>query len=182
MESVLTQFAAADAHAAEKADLFSSLGIDWLMMLLQTIAFLILLFVLSKWVYPPLVAMLDKRDKDLRTAEKAAKSARDNADKTEKMINEMMRKARIEAQETVAAAQQEATRVVDEATKKAQTKAEATVKAAQAEIASEVAAAKQALHDETLSLVAEATGALIQEKLDVKKDSKLIEKALKEAR
>lgn len=180
METVLQQFAVAEAH--EKADLFSSLGIDWVLLLLQTIAFLILLFVLSKWVYPPLVAMLDKRDKDLRTAEKAAQSARDNADKTEKMINEMMRKARIEAQETVAAAHKEAARLVEEATDKAQARADGLVAAARTEIASEISAAKKALHDETLQLVAEATGTLIQEKIDVKKDSKLIEKAVKEAR
>jgi hypothetical protein len=38
------------------------------------------------------------------------------------------------------------------------------------------------LHNETLQLVAEATGTLVNEKLDAKKDGKLIEKALKEAR
>lgn len=180
METILTQFAATETH--EKADLFSSLGIDWTLLLLQTIAFLILLFVLGKWVYPPLVAMLDKRDKDLRTAEKAAQSARDNADKTEKMINEMMRKARIEAQETVAAAHKEAVRLVEEATDKAEARADGLVAAARTEIASEISAAKKALHDETLQLVAEATGTLVQEKIDAKKDSKLIEKAIKEAR
>ena len=154
MERLVTQFASAEAHAADKADLFGSLGIDWKLLILQSVAFLVLLFVLSKWVYPPLAAMLDKRDKDLRTAEKAAKSARENADKTEKMINASMRKAR----------------------------AEGIIEAARTEIAGEVAAARQALHNETLQLVAEATGTLVNEKLDAKKDGKLIEKALKEAR
>ena len=65
METILTQFASAEAHAAEKADLFSSLGIDWKLLILQTVAFLILLVILRKWVYPPLAAMLDKREKDM---------------------------------------------------------------------------------------------------------------------
>ena len=175
MERLVTQFANAEAHAAEKADLFGSLGIDWKLLALQSVAFLILLFVLSKWVYPPLAAMLDKRDKDLRTAEKAAKSARENADKTEKMINASMRKARAEARDIVASARNEAAEIVE-------ARADGIIEAARTEIAGEVAAARQALHNETLQLVAEATGTLVNEKLDAKKDGKLIEKALKEAR
>ena len=173
METILTQFASAEAHAAEKADLFSSLGIDWKLLILQTVAFLILLVILRKWVYPPLATMLDKREKDMRAAEKAAQSARDNADKAEKMTNELMRKARAEASDIVAAAREEAA--------SATAKSETIVSAAQAEIAKEVEQAKKALHNETLELVAEATGKVLGEKLDAKKDAKLISTALKEA-
>ena len=75
MERLVTQFASAEAHATDKADLFGSLGIDWKLLILQSVAFLVLLFVLSKWVYPPLAAMLDKRDKDLRTAPKIGRAS-----------------------------------------------------------------------------------------------------------
>ena len=177
MEKILTQFAATEA----KADLFSSLGIDWKMLILQTIAFLILLVILRKWVYPPLVAMLDKREKDLRAADNAAKSARENADKTEKMTNELMRKARGEANEIVAAAREEAAKVVEEAGAKATAKSEAIVKQAQDEIAKEVEAARKALHNETLDLVAEATGKVLGEKVDAKADAKVLAAAVKEA-
>lgn len=180
MERMLTQFAAAEHEA--KADLFGSLGIDWKLLALQTIAFLILLFILRKWVYPPLVAMLEKREKDLRTAENAAKSARENADKTEKMINETMRKARAEASDIVKTAREEAAGVVEAANKKASEKADALVAAAKDEIAQEVAAAKQALHNETLDLVAAASGKVLDEKIDATKDAKLIERAVKEAK
>lgn len=177
MEKVATQFATAQA---EKADLFGALGIDWRLLVLQTIAFIILLLILRKWVYPPLVAALDKRDKDLRTAEKAAQSARDNADKAEKMTNELMRKARAEASDIVAAARAEASQVIEAASQKATAKSEAIVQAAQEDIAKELASARQQLHDQTLELVAEATAAVLGEKLDIKKDARLIDKALKE--
>lgn len=180
METILTQFASAEAHAAEKADLFSSLGIDWKLLILQTVAFLILLVILRKWVYPPLAAMLDKREKDMRTAEKAAQSARDNADKAEKMTNELMRKARAEASDIVAAAHEEAASVVEQAAAKATAKSETIVSAAQAEIAKEVEQVKKALHNETLELVAEATGKVLNEKVDAKTDATLIATAVKE--
>ena len=180
MEILLTQFAAAEAHV-EKADLFGSLGIDWKLLVLQTIAFLILLAILRKFVYPPLVAMLEKREKDLRAADNAAKSARDNADKAEKMTNELMRKARAEANDIVSSAREEAAKVVEDAGAKASAKSEAIVKAAQDEIAKEVEAARKALHNETLELVAEATGTVLGAKVDAKTDAKVIAAAVKEA-
>ena len=48
MEKILTQFA--NSGVSEKAGLFDSLGIDWALLAFQTIAFLILLFVLRKFV------------------------------------------------------------------------------------------------------------------------------------
>ena len=71
MEHFLTQFAAEPA----KADLFSSIGIDWKLLVLQTIAFLLLLVILKKFVYPPIVAMLDRRDEMIKEAYEAAKQA-----------------------------------------------------------------------------------------------------------
>ena len=41
MERLVTQFANAEAHAADKADLFGSLGIDWKLLILQSVAFLV---------------------------------------------------------------------------------------------------------------------------------------------
>lgn len=179
MERIVTQFATAPGG---QADLFGSLGIDWKLLILQTVAFLILLAILRKWVYPPLVAMLDKREKDMRTAEKAAQSARDNADKAEKMTNELMRKARAEASEIVQAAREEASQVVSQAADKAKAKAEAIVQAAQDDIAKEAANARQALRDETLKLVAEAAGTVLGRQVDAKLDAKVIAAAVKEAR
>lgn len=179
MEKILTQFA--NSGASEKADLLGSLGIDWTLLSLQTVAFLILLFVLRKFVYPPIMEMLIKREKDLRAADLAAKSAKENADKAEEMTAEMMRKARAEANKIVTSAREEAAEAIEDATKKAAVKSEALIKEAHDKIAQEVANAKKELHNSTLELVAEATGKVLGEKLDTKKDAKLISTALKEA-
>ena len=152
MQTVGIQFATA---SAAQPGLFGSLGIDWKLLLLQTIAFLILLAILRKVVYPPLIAALDKRDKDLRDSAEAAESARQTADATEKMTAELMRKARAEASDIVAAARDD--------------------------IAKEVATARQQLHDQTLELVTEATGTVLRQKITSKTDARLIADAIKEA-
>ena len=181
MNTILLQFAVA-TEGVEEAGLFGSLGIDWTLLLMQTIAFLVLLAILRKWVYPPLLAMLDKGDKLLRDSTEAAVSAKKEAENAEKKTAALLKKARAEAGDIVATAREEATSVVEAAQKKATDKAEALVAAARDDIVKEIASARVLLHNETLDLVAEATGAVLGAKIDGKADSKLIEKALKEAR
>ncbi len=177
----ITQFAMA-TEGAEEAGLFSSLGIDWTLLLMQTIAFLILLAILRKWVYPPLLAMLDKRDKLLRESTEAAVSAKKEAEAAEGKTVALLKQARAEASDIVATAREEATNVVEAAQKKAIDKAEALVASAREDITKEVESARVLLHNETLDLVAEATGTVLGAKIDAKTDGKLIEKALKEAK
>jgi len=60
-------------------------------------------------------------------------------------------------------------------------KSEALIKEAHNTIAQEIENAKKDLHNSTLELVAEATGKVLGEKIDAKKDTKLISEALEEA-
>lgn len=179
MNQIVTQFAA--AHG-EKADLFQSLGIDWKLLALQTVAFLILLAILKKWVYPPLVAMLDKREAELKASAKAARTAQKEAEAAEAKTAALLKEARAEAGAIVAAARDEAAEVVEVAHQKAAEKADALVKAAQQDIAKEVEMAKKALHAEAVELVATATGVVLGQKVDAKTDASLIQSAVKEAK
>lgn len=179
MEYILTQFA---NTSPGQTDLFSSLGINWQMLTLQGVAFLILLVILRKWVYPPLVGMLDKRDEQIRISVEAAEEAKKDAEAAEEKTAELLKAAREEAADIVATAREEASSVVDAASKKATDKAEALVTAARDDISREFEAAKKELYHETLSLVADATGLVLKQKIDNKADAKLIEQAIKEAR
>lgn len=179
MKNILINFA---ATSSEKQDLFGSLGINWQLLLLQTIAFLILLFILRKWVYPPLVNMLDRREEAVRASADAAMEAEKQAAEAEARTAELLDEAKKEASEIVATARDEAARSADETHRKAEAKAEAMLKSAKDELNKEIEAAKKDLKDETLDLVALATGKVLEEKVDAKKDSALISKALKEAK
>jgi len=90
----VTQFAA--VHA-EKADMFTSLGLDWKALGLQTVAFLVLLVLLRKFVYPPLVEALDKRDAQVRAGAKAARQAQKAADESEARTAAMLKNAQRES-------------------------------------------------------------------------------------
>ena len=180
MKHILTYFANTEA-TSEKADMFVSLGIDWKMLLLQTIAFLILLWFLKKYVYPALLSMLDKHDEEVNAAYKAAKIAEEKAATAESKIDTMLTEARAEAKDIVATAKKEANAMVADAEEKGRATADQLIASAHAEISQEVLAAKKALHNEAADLVVLATKKVVGDAMDAKLDKDVINTAIEES-
>ena len=180
MEILLLQFAASE-HAP-KADLLSSLGIDGTALLLHTIAFLLLLIVLKKWVYPPLVKSLDARQQELDAGLAAARQAKQDADAAEARTAAMIKAARDESESIIASAKQEATALVTAAEQKASSRAEQIVEAGRQEVQNELTSAKQELRGQLIDLVAEATAQVTRQTVTAATDRALIEKNLGDVR
>lgn len=174
--------AAVEETEAANAGLFQALGIDWKLLLLQGVAFLILVWFLSKFVYPYLIRAIDERQEKIEQGTKAAEAAQEKAEKAEADVNKMFKEARAQADSIVATAHKEATAMVEDAENKAKKRADHIVSEAKAQLDQDVAAARLALKSETAELVALATEQIVKEKVDVKRDAQLIESALKEAR
>lgn len=169
-------------ETSHQADLLSALGIDIKLLLLQTLAFLVLAFILGKFVYPVLnKAIEDRRDK-IEVGLRSAKKAEADLKAVEHKVAGIIREARDEAGEIVARSRQEAVKSIEAAEEKAGKRAEAIVAQAQAQIDSELAAARKALQQETVKLVAQATEKIIRQKVDQQTDAGLIAAALKETK
>lgn len=117
MENFLTQFASTES--AKKTDILTSLGIDWKLLVLQLIAFLILVWILAKWVYPVFLKIIDDRQSKIDDSLKAAADAGKKAEAAETKIEDALKDARKEAADIVATAKAEATHMTEEADKKA---------------------------------------------------------------
>lgn len=164
----------------ESVSLFSALGIDWALLVQQALAFLILLAILAKFVFPVLIKTIEKRRDQIEAGIKEAKEAEEKLAQTEEKIGTMLRDARTEADDIIARSHQEATRQVAEAEEKAKVRAEQIVTDAHAQLESDVRKAREALKKDTIELVALATERVVGQKIDAQKDSKLIAKALEE--
>ena len=180
MKTIVIQFAATES--AESADLFASLGIDWKLLVLQTVAFLILLAILRKWVYPPLVAMLDRREAAIKAGAEAADEAKRAANRAEADVAALLENARYEAAAIVATAKTEASAMVSAAEEKSKKKAEALVAAARHDIETEVKSARDQLHNEMVGLVGLATEKVVSKSMTDTIDASLIKTSLKEAK
>lgn len=169
-----TQFAA--------SDIFSALGIDWKMLVFQVIGFVILVWLMAKFVYPPLLKTIDKRQEQIEASSEAAKEAEEKAAKASKEITKLLAEARKEASEIVTTAKEEATALASETEAKSKAESERIVAAAQDTIAKEVLAAKKALHNETIELVASATEKVVGKAVNASVDTKVIKAALEESK
>lgn len=166
------------AAASADDDVMAVLGIDWTMLLLQLVAFLILVAVLGKFVYPVFMRIIDERQAKIDESLAAANLAEDRAASAQADIDSMLKQARAEAGDIVTTAKAEATAAVEAAEAKAKQRAEQIVSDAHDEIEKDIIKAKKALHNETLDLVAMATEKIIGKKLTSADDKKVIESAL----
>jgi F-type H+-transporting ATPase subunit b len=180
--SNLTSFASAATESGEKADILTSLGIDFKLLVLQLIAFLILVVLLAKYVYPVFLRIIDEREAKIEESTKAAEAAGTKAAEAENKIKEVLKAARSEAADIVATAKAEATSMVEKAESDAKKRSERIIAEAQEGIEKDIIAAREVLRDDTLRLVKEATGIVTAHVADSKLDSALIKKSLEEAK
>lgn len=168
------------SETAASPGLLEALGINGKLLLEQGLAFLILVAVLAKFVYPALIKAIDNRRDQIEAGMKEAKEAGEALERAEAKVADMLAEARKEADGIIARSQKEAAAQVAEAEEKAKARADQIVQEARSQLETDVAKARQALKKDTIELVALATEKVVKEKLDSKKDAALITEALQE--
>ncbi len=174
----VTQFA--ETHAAAEADIFTTLGIDWRLLILQIVAFLILVWALGKFVYPWLMKSVDERQDAIEASAKAAEAAEAKAASAQEEIAKLLKEARVEAKDIVTTAKDEAAAMVAGGEEKAKKRAEKIVADAHDQLEKDVIAARKALHNDTIELIALATEKVVGKAVDANIDKKIIAAAVKE--
>ncbi len=177
--NLIASAAAETVSEEHSSGILQALGIDWKLLIEQGIAFLILVAVLGKFVYPILMKSIDDRREAIEAGLKEAKESQEALAKAEAKVSDLLAEARKEADGIVQRSHQEAATMVAEAEEKAKARANQIVEDARAQLATDVAKAREALKTETVKLVATATERIIGDKLDAGKDATLIENALK---
>lgn len=169
-------------HAESSGGIFESLGIDGQMLLFQAIAFIILVALLGRYVFPVLLKAVDERQAKIEEGTKAAEQAEKKAEEAQAKIEATMKQARSEATDIVATAKDEATQMVEKAEKQARTRSERIVAEAHEDIQKDVLAARKVLEKDTVELVKKAAGLATMHVADDKLDTALIKKSVQEVK
>ena len=177
MTYLFTQFA---SEAAEATDPVKALGIDMKLLVFQIIAFAILVWLLSKYVFPVLMKAVDDRQARIDESNAAAADAAKQAAETEEKLAKLLKQAGSEATDIVATAKEEAAGLLAKTEEKSKVQAERIVAAAHESIEKDVIAAKKALHNETIELVAQATEKVVGKTVNAGVDKQLITQSIKE--
>ncbi len=128
-------------------------GIEPILLLAQIENFLIILFVLKKFFYKPIVKMLEDRRKRIEESLKNADAIEEKLKSTEEKSALILDTARKNAEDILAEAKAEAQRIIDVAGEEARLTAEETLKKATEQIASEREKMQKDLETQTLDLV-----------------------------
>lgn len=174
----VTQFAATEEVAS--GDILTTLGIHWELLVFQIIAFLILVWALGKFVYPWLMKSVDERQEAIEASVKAAAAAEEKAAEAQDEIGKLLKEARAEAKEIVTTAKDEAAAMVAGSEDKAKKRAEKIVADAHDQLEKDIIAARKALHNDTIELVALATEKVVGKTVNDSVDKKIIAEAVKE--
>ncbi|HTR18797.1 MAG TPA: F0F1 ATP synthase subunit B [Candidatus Paceibacterota bacterium] len=112
--------------------LFSAFGVDWHLLLIQAVNFVLLLAALTYFLYRPILRIIDERREKVAEGVRLAQEANKRLEDAKAQGEGMVADASKEAEGLVAAARSRASEVTAESTKAAEAKASAILKEAQA--------------------------------------------------
>ena len=148
--------------------------------IVELIAFLAMMAVLARWVYPEIVKLAEARQRLIADQLTEAEKSRADAEARLKDAEAKLNEARKTAQSMIDAATKSAEQLRQELKQKAEEESKRTIEAARREIEAERERAIQSVRNEVAGLVVSATEKVIGETLDEGKHKQLIERAIAE--
>jgi F-type H+-transporting ATPase subunit b len=139
------------------------------------VVFLILLGLLAKFAWRPLLEALDKRQESIRRALDDAAKAKQELERLQVESQRILAEARGEAESIVARTREDANRLRDEMRQKAQQEAANIVKNAEKQIELETARAIQQIRHEAVDLSVAIASKLLQRNVSKEDNERLIE-------
>jgi F-type H+-transporting ATPase subunit b len=147
---------------------------------IELVAFLLMLGVLARYVYPRVIEAAEARQKAIAAELEAAETSRQEAEARLADAEKKLQEARVSAQEIVAGATRSGEQLRQESKVKAEEETKRLTQAARKEIEAEREKAIQSVREDVAGLVVAATEKVLGETLDASKHKQLIERAIAE--
>jgi F-type H+-transporting ATPase subunit b len=144
------------------------------------LTFLVLVGLLAKFAWRPLLEALERRQATIARALDDAKAARVELERVQQQSAEMMRQARVEAEAVVTRSRADAEALREELKQKSRAEAAAIVKNAERQIQLETARAVQQIRHEAVDLSVAIASKILQRQVSREDNAALIEETLKQ--
>ena len=144
------------------------------------LTFLIVLLILRKIAWGPIVSMLEERSKGIQSAIDRAHSAKDEAESILKKNRELLAKADAEAEKIIREGREFADKVRSELTEKAQVESQKMIAAAKDEIEQEKRRALDVLRNEVADMAVKGAEKILRATLDAEKQKAVVNDMIRE--
>jgi F-type H+-transporting ATPase subunit b len=147
-----------------------------LTLIAQAITFAVLVLVIVKFVWPPLLEAIETRQKEIADGLAAAQEGRSALDVAAKKSETTLNEAKQKASEIVGQAEKRATQIIEEAKGAAKVEGERIIAGAKAEIDQEVNRAKEGLRAQVSVLAVAGAEKILRKEIDSKTHTDMLSK------
>ena len=144
------------------------------------LTFLVLLVLLAKFAWKPLLALLDRREEMIRQSLDDADKAKQELQRLQQESKEILSKARVEAQSILAKSRSQAEKLKGELRQEAKVQADSILRGAEKQIQVETKKAIAVIKNEVVDLSLLVASKLIKRNLSKEDNQSLIEESLKQ--
>jgi F-type H+-transporting ATPase subunit b len=144
------------------------------------VTFLVLLTLLAKFAWRPLLQALDTRQESIRKSLDDARQAKQDLERLHQESVQIIRQARVEADGIITRSRADAERLREEMKQKARAEADTIVKSAERQIQLETTRALQQIRTEAVDLSVMIASKIIQRNLSKEDNERLIDEALRQ--
>lgn len=161
-------------------EILKDFGVDPILLGAQIINFLLLFFILKKYLYKPVLEMLKKRENNIKQGIKQAEEARLLLEKTQKEESAVIKKAQVEAHKMLADAKAQSQETLKQTQEYAKIQSEKIILEARAQIAQETKEAEARITKNVSELAVKMLHKALSEMLSQKGQEEIMEKVIKQ--
>ncbi|MDC9590315.1 F0F1 ATP synthase subunit B [Xenorhabdus sp. XENO-10] len=146
----------------------------------QAIAFVLFVLFCMKYVWPPIMAAIEKRQKEIADGLASAERAKKNLDLAQANASDQLKKAKADAQVIIELANKQKAQIIDDAKTEAELERNKIVAQAHAEIEAERKRAREELRKQVAMLAIAGAEKIIERSVDEAANSDIVDKLVAE--
>jgi F-type H+-transporting ATPase subunit b len=142
----------------------------------QALSFAILIWFTAKFVWPPLLAAIEARQKTIADGLADAERAKHDLEMASKRSADLLREAKEKAGEIVAGGEKRASEIIEQAKAQAKVEGDRIIAGARAEVDQDVFRAKEQLRNQVSAIALAGAGKILGREIDAKAHNDLLDK------
>ncbi|NPA71453.1 MAG: F0F1 ATP synthase subunit B [Gammaproteobacteria bacterium] len=148
-------------------------------LLIQMIAFMLLIWLVNKVLWAPLSKLMEDRQKKIADGLSAAEKGKHELELAEQKAKDLLKDAKLQAQNILGQAEKRGSEIVEDAKVKATEEADRIKASAQAEIEQEVSRAREGLRKEVASIAISGAEKILGKEVDAAAHNDMLETLIK---
>lgn len=149
-------------------------------LLIQIIAFIVLVWFVNKVLWGPLSKLMEDRQKKIADGLSAAEKGKHELELAEQKAKEVLKEAKAQAQNVLSQAEKRGSEIVEDAKVKATEEADRIKASAQAEIEQEVSRAREDLRKEVAAIAVSGAEKILAKEIDAATHNDMLEALVKQ--